>query len=571
MAVVDGVSLLDPSPDTVKEGRRFLYDGIRSSGHGDAACASCHVFGDTDMLAWDLGNPSGELDPYDDPEDKVRFFTKVSGDVEECEPGEEGCSDHAGFDPQKGPMVTQTLQAMVGPLHWRGDRNTVNEFNATFVNLLGKKSLSSTRPAGLTESEMNRLRRFLHEIAIQPNPNRNVDDSLPDEPVQILGHPVAGNPTTGRDLYMNAPLATSNNSCVDCHRLPFGTLGGKLGGIGPSDPTETWGGLLNGTIVASKHSDMKVPQLRTAYRKTHGPRFGRPAQPLPEVKVGVGFAHDGRIPDLATFFTGLQFQATPEQIRHVSTFVMHFPTGTKPAVGRQATVPAGQPPTGSADEEELIDTLVSLGDAADADAHCELVAHAPVAGTVRGWRLFEASFEPDAADEPPLSESELRQSAEGPVTFTCGTLGSGVRLGIDRDLDSYLNADDCRDDSPETWQPPPRVRRVRVIDDPSATTIAWDPLEEPGAEESSFDVLGGDLSGLLSQGLSSLQCLGIRVMGLSYEDSRPDPPPGDGHYYLVRSVNGCGTGPLGHDRDPGVECEPARFGGPDGVARDAIQ
>ncbi|HEX9426297.1 MAG TPA: hypothetical protein VGA64_00815, partial [Candidatus Polarisedimenticolia bacterium] len=55
--------LHDPSPATVRNGRHFLYDGIDSSGHGDAACSSCHISGDKDGLAWDLGNPEGSFSP----------------------------------------------------------------------------------------------------------------------------------------------------------------------------------------------------------------------------------------------------------------------------------------------------------------------------------------------------------------------------------------------------------------------------------------------------------------------------------------------------------------------------
>ena len=36
---------------------RFLYDAVVTSSNGEASCASCHVFGDLDQLAWDLGNP----------------------------------------------------------------------------------------------------------------------------------------------------------------------------------------------------------------------------------------------------------------------------------------------------------------------------------------------------------------------------------------------------------------------------------------------------------------------------------------------------------------------------------
>ncbi|HEX7840974.1 MAG TPA: beta-propeller fold lactonase family protein, partial [Kofleriaceae bacterium] len=62
----DGISIIDtatrteiahvamhsPEPPSVVVGRRFLYDASFSSSHGDSACASCHVFGDFDSLAW---------------------------------------------------------------------------------------------------------------------------------------------------------------------------------------------------------------------------------------------------------------------------------------------------------------------------------------------------------------------------------------------------------------------------------------------------------------------------------------------------------------------------------------
>ena len=73
------VAMHNPERASVTAGRRFLYDASFSSAHGDSACASCHVFGDFDSLAWDLG---------------------------------------------KGPMTTQSLRGMLnsGPMHWRGDR-----------------------------------------------------------------------------------------------------------------------------------------------------------------------------------------------------------------------------------------------------------------------------------------------------------------------------------------------------------------------------------------------------------------------------------------------------------------
>ncbi len=59
-AEVGHVKMHNPEPPSVVTGRRFLYDAKFSSSHGDSSCATCHVFGDFDSLAWDLGNPDGE-------------------------------------------------------------------------------------------------------------------------------------------------------------------------------------------------------------------------------------------------------------------------------------------------------------------------------------------------------------------------------------------------------------------------------------------------------------------------------------------------------------------------------
>ena len=49
----------NPEPASVRVGRRFLYDATLSA-KGDSYCGSCHIFGDKDELAWDLGNPDDE-------------------------------------------------------------------------------------------------------------------------------------------------------------------------------------------------------------------------------------------------------------------------------------------------------------------------------------------------------------------------------------------------------------------------------------------------------------------------------------------------------------------------------
>jgi YVTN family beta-propeller protein len=56
-AVVDTVTMQNPEPDPIVDGRPFLYDAKLTGSNGEASCASCHVFGDMDDLAWDLGDP----------------------------------------------------------------------------------------------------------------------------------------------------------------------------------------------------------------------------------------------------------------------------------------------------------------------------------------------------------------------------------------------------------------------------------------------------------------------------------------------------------------------------------
>ena len=112
-AEIEHVAMHNPEPPSVVAGRPFLYDASLTSSHGDSSCASCHVFGDFDSLAWDLGNPDGSVQPVPGP------F--------EIRPSDVGLMDT--HHPMKGPMITQSLRGMAnhGPMHWRGDRTGGND------------------------------------------------------------------------------------------------------------------------------------------------------------------------------------------------------------------------------------------------------------------------------------------------------------------------------------------------------------------------------------------------------------------------------------------------------------
>ncbi|HVG64039.1 MAG TPA: beta-propeller fold lactonase family protein, partial [Hyalangium sp.] len=175
------VPLYNPEPPSVIEGRRFLYDARNSSSHGDSSCASCHIFGDFDSLAWDLGNPDGAV--RSNPNPIVPGLPEFGNDPT--------FGQDPSFHPMKGPLATQSLRGMAnhGAMHWRGDRNggddapsaqpdsgafyevaAFKKFNPAFMDLLG-------RQAQLTPVEMQKFTDFILQLLYPPNPIRNLDNS----------------------------------------------------------------------------------------------------------------------------------------------------------------------------------------------------------------------------------------------------------------------------------------------------------------------------------------------------------------------------------------------------------
>jgi len=568
LALVGEVPLHDPSPQATKAGRRFLYDGIDTSGHGDAACASCHLSGDLDGLAWDLGDPTGAFAPYTTPNDNVRFVVPIGGNPVQCSPSI--CAAHAGFDPQKGPMTTQSLRGMLEPLHWRGDRATMNDFNKAFVGLMGTADVGPINgaPAGLSASDMEIYRQFALAIRYPPNPFRDVDDRMlcicagsaqrqpcklraVDPTCEIVPHGalLPGNPLEGEQVF-NTGAVDAGQPCRACHTHPFGAGGGKQGGVPPQEPTSPdAAALFNGDADGSPHSDLKIPHLRNMYEK-FGPVWAAPGDSSkPETPSGFGHVHDGSIPDLYRFLSANVFNVTPQNVRDLVAFMFNFPTGERSAVGRQVTLPAGGAP-GSAADEALLGRLIVRGNRSSADRHCELTAAAISGGRVRRYSLFGLGWVTDAAGEPALSTAALRQAAQSPITFTCATLGSGQRLGGDRDEDLVLDGDDCAPADPETLSPAQTVTGL-VLSRGASTLLVWNAQVPAPGPSLRYDVLGGSLEGMRAVGVvAATECVEGGLTATSWPDVRPDPLPGQGLYYLIRASNPCGTADLGAGLEP---------------------
>lgn len=409
--VVRTVSLgFDPTPEVITTGRPFLYDAALTSGHGDASCASCHAFANNDALPWDLGDPQGN---YQDP---------PPGQIDPM---------LEGFHPMKGPMATQTLRGLagVGRLHWRADRADFGAFNGAFVSLNG-------RADSLSAADMQAYTDFILTVRFPPNPNRHLNNALPDPPLL----PSAAR---GFNEYMNVNHDALFR-CNTCHLVPTGT---------------------NGQVVNDaallQDQDFKIPQLRNMYEKND---FSR--APGAVNKAGIGFLHDGSTDNLVNFLRlpVFQFPGGDPQRRDMEAFLFAFDTGMRPSVGRRITLHSGN--RDLAATTSLLDSLYTAADS----QHCDLVVLGKSAGLRRGW-LYDRvakTLVPDRAAEPTLTKAALRGlAADGSeLTWFGVPPGSGARMALDRDRDGYRDRDEL-DAGSNPGNPESTPANVAVGDGPA--------------------------------------------------------------------------------------------------------
>lgn len=204
------VAFHDPTPAFINIGRVHFYGTHENSGLGQLACASCHVDGRMDRLAWDLGNPaaintdgSGSIQsPADLNFATIRGFgdglvllgdgptVNINDSINtlvgtSLNPGSETEAQFGDFHPMKGPMTTQTFQDIIGkePHHWRGDKDGIEEFAGAFTGLQGRDTeLSTTIVPPRTSSDMQEFEDFVASIFFPPNPLRPLDNTLPGGP-----------------------------------------------------------------------------------------------------------------------------------------------------------------------------------------------------------------------------------------------------------------------------------------------------------------------------------------------------------------------------------------------------
>jgi len=401
--------MFNPEPAEVTEGRKFLYDARLTSGNGNDSCASCHIFGDTDGLAWDLGDPDGTA------KNIPNTFIPISP----------AATPHQ-FHPMKGPMTTQSMRGLRGhgPMHWRGDRTGANrvggetleeaafkEFNEAFDALagLGRE---------ISAADMQDFTDFAMRINYPPNPIRQLDNSL------------VGIEIDGDRLFKNGVVRIQTGLlevCAQCHTLNPAT--GNFGSRGLSSDNSQTG-----------ERNFKIPHFRDQYQKVgmFGWAFNTVPATGPQVR-GFSFNHNGAT---SSNFIIADLGMPRDDLLALRAFLYSFPTESPPITGQQVTLTDSN----RVDAKPRIDLLIERSQVDAPVPECDLVVKGVINGEARGWLMARtAEFQSDKAADPSIDRAGLEGLISGPdqyLTFMCTPWGSGTRVGIDRDSDGTLDGDE---------------------------------------------------------------------------------------------------------------------------------
>ena len=353
------ISFFDPTPVAIKAGRPFLYDTQRGSGLGHIACASCHVDARLDRLAWDLGDPAGSMNGV--------------------------------HHPMKGPMMTQTLQDIMRfpNLHWRGDRSSLTAFNPAYVSLM-------SADAQLTSNEMTAFGNFLSTIHFEPNPYRNLDNSLPTS--LLLPNGATADAVAGR---------SSLAACLPCH-------------LASQTRTNSTNAELSQNVIP--------PSFHSLYQ-----RIGYWNQSTNNSTSGFGFFHDGVDPLLtATRSNGALAAIMTFDGPDNGLVTSEARQDTHAAVGKQVSI------LGAATTAQSNALTRNIG-FADSSPHVAMIASATINNQRRAWvyagsnRFLSPKNGNAVSSRADLESMALNGSA---ISFTL--VVKGTETTIATNLDSLI-------------------------------------------------------------------------------------------------------------------------------------
>jgi len=410
-------SFFDPTPQVIKTGRKHLYDTQLGSGHGHISCGSCHVDGRWDRLAWDLGDPSGNVDV-------------VSG---------------KSFHPLKGVKTTQFLIDIIGRgrgnLHWRGDKAGFADFAGAFQHLQGLDA-----PMDLVS--MQQFSDFLAATWYVPNPYRVLrptDSSVGR--MNAIG--VRGMGTSMQSIPPAVNLFVAvNANCAHCHNAQTGR--GELAGNGNVAGTGA------GTHVDFTPNKNMSSDLRSTYRKTGffynttecTSGFGLMSEGVMETVynttgVGTDGSQHGYFgdyePEILSWSGGIfnencnacfSFPLANNQVNDVQA-----------GVGMRHTING----TGIGSTTQIT-TLRNLAN--DRPAEYGMVVKGIYGGVQRGFYFLggnPGTYQPDDNAAAPVTHAALIASAQvagNPLTWTLVHPSTKIRHGVDRDMDGTYDFTD---------------------------------------------------------------------------------------------------------------------------------
>ena len=272
-----------PSRRTSSTAGRSSTTRVFTSSNGEASCASCHVFGDFDSLAWDLGNPDDVGAQQPEPVPRPRSARHVVPRP----PPDEGADDDA--EPARHGQPRPDALARRPHRRQRSGRRRARRERGVPASSTSPSTACSGAAAPISDADMQAFTDFILEVTYPPNPIRALDNSLTAGPggrPHLLPH-LASRPTSSRP----ATAAT----CSIRRTGFFGSDGFSSFEFEPQN--------------------LKIPHLRNLYQKVG--MFGMPAIAFvnpgdnghkgDQVR-GFGFLHDGSIDTVFRFHNATRVQ-----------------------------------------------------------------------------------------------------------------------------------------------------------------------------------------------------------------------------------------------------------------------
>ncbi|MGQ0628626.1 MAG: YncE family protein, partial [Phycisphaerales bacterium] len=382
--VLQRFALFTPEAAVVSEGRHFLYT-TKVANNFSSSCAMCHIDGNLDHLAWDLGDNT------------ITAMLPAPTSVAPLK-------NH----PLKGPMVTQSLRGLEkhNAFHWRGDKPEFVDFNSAFDGLLGG--------AELNDFDMGRYDVYVKSLVYGPNPFFRRDNSFVS-PVALAG------------------AATFASACNPCHNF---TNDGTLRFVGSPDDVAFPLANLSAQI-------QEIAQLRGLYKKADSDRFNAFGL-LHDGRTTRDGSANAMEAFLETFFSFIP----PVDRTNMADTLLSFPGNSMAVVGWQRLAVPGLSDQEIAllfsDVQQMATGAMAAPRHCDVVARGFL--NGKDVGFVLTVNIDSPTFPPDlqfmADDGSTTTLTQMLGSvaAGGSLTFMAVPPGSGRRIGIDVDHDGFLNS-----------------------------------------------------------------------------------------------------------------------------------